>query len=116
MEAERFEAGGQQVLLEYPQDVQAFAARAVEVIQRAASAGLKLQDGTRIQMGRSSGTDTRGASGLRHLRPGPRSGPTSSKLTCAETAEMYEHSTLWGGRCLWSGNVRVGSPRSWYAI
>jgi hypothetical protein len=51
MEAERFEAGGQQVLLEYPQDVQAFPARAVEVIQRAASAGLKLQDGTRIQMG-----------------------------------------------------------------
>lgn len=51
MEAERFEAGGQQVLLEYPEDVQAFAARAVEEIQRAAGAGLKLQDGVRIQMG-----------------------------------------------------------------
>ena len=28
MEAERFEAGGHQVLLEYPEDVQAFASRA----------------------------------------------------------------------------------------
>lgn len=51
MESERFEAGGQQVLLEYPEDMQAFAARAVEVIQQAAGAGLKLQDGARIQMG-----------------------------------------------------------------